>query len=283
MIELYFSKDNKSYIYFGKLSISLVNEHYNQKPGTQYFAIDPVDTNIYKSLKIVIKETYGGLKTYINQVYLYDEIPEIENKKSINESKKSFSTSIMNSSRQLQTKKNLANNLRNELLEDNKKIDNNNENKHFDSDSEDSMQNLPQKLYNFQDLSRISKLQDPIKPMTKKEVNIAHIRIQSFDNYSNKMDKNEIEEKVLDGISMNNNSILNNNHFKANSIDHPIVNKISKTTEDKNSKTLEDQLKDMESHLMKLKLDGTTDDTLKSKINCGKLKSFTITGNNNLN
>ena len=85
MIELYFSKDNKSYIYFGKLSISLVNEHYNQKPGTQYFAIDPVDTNIYKSLKIVIKETYGGLKTYINQVYLYDEIPEIENKKSINE------------------------------------------------------------------------------------------------------------------------------------------------------------------------------------------------------
>lgn len=110
-------------------------------------------------------------------MYLYDEIPEIENKKSINESKKSFSTSIMNSSRQLQTKKNLANNLRNELLEDNKKIDNNNENKHFDSDSEDSMQNLPQKLYNFQDLSRISKLQDPIKPMTKKEVNIAHIRI----------------------------------------------------------------------------------------------------------
>ena len=51
-----------------------------------------MDTNIYKSMKIVIKETYGGIKTYMNQIYLYEDFPEIENKKSISESKKSFST-----------------------------------------------------------------------------------------------------------------------------------------------------------------------------------------------
>lgn len=35
-------------------------------------------------MKIVIKETYGGLKTYLNQVFLFDDI--IESNKYTNES-----------------------------------------------------------------------------------------------------------------------------------------------------------------------------------------------------
>jgi hypothetical protein len=70
-----------------------------------------------------------------------------------------------------------------------------------------------------------------------------------------------------------------NNHNKANSIDQPFYNhKIVPNNEDKHNKTLEDQLKDMETHLMKLKLDQSSDNVIKSVLNSSKLKSCTIPG-----
>ncbi len=70
-----------------------------------------------------------------------------------------------------------------------------------------------------------------------------------------------------------------NIHNKANSIDQPFYNhKIVQNNEDKHNKTLEDQLKDMETHLLKLKLDQSSDNAIKSVLNASKLKSCTIPG-----
>ena len=93
-------------------------------------------------MKIVIKETYGGIKTYMNQIYLHEDFPEIENKKSISEIKKSFSTN---------NNKSYIKNKKNSLAEDRKENNNddiiNEENmKNVDTDSEDSLQNTPQHM-----------------------------------------------------------------------------------------------------------------------------------------
>ena len=92
-----------------------------------------------------------------------------------------------------------------------------------------------------------------------------------------KKDKNiDIDEKAFDGISLNSHSLVNI-HNKANSIDQPFYSvKNIQNNEDKHNKTLEEQLKDMETHLMKLKLDQSSDNALKSVLNSTKLKSCTI-------
>ena len=92
-----------------------------------------------------------------------------------------------------------------------------------------------------------------------------------------KKEKNiELDDKAFDGISLHSHSIVNN-HNKANSIDQPFLTG-KKTMEEKHNKTLEDQLKEMETHLMKLKLDQSSDNALKSVLGSSKVKSSTIPG-----
>ena len=69
-----------------------------------------------------------------------------------------------------------------------------------------------------------------------------------------------------------NNSYLNNSLIPTT--DKDIINRILRSTKVKNSKTLQDQLKDMESHLIKLKNDQTTDNTFRSIETNRKLKTF---------
>lgn len=115
-------------------------------------------------MKIVIKETYGGIKTYINQIYLHEDIPEPEQKKSANDSRKTLSSNSHN----FIPKSQVAKDLKKELSQEEKREDDEEENqKHLMTDSEDSLHNSPQKLCNIQDISRISK--EP-KPLLKKEV-----------------------------------------------------------------------------------------------------------------
>ncbi len=52
--------------------ISLINK----KSGNQYFALKPFDINCYKYIKLTIKETFGGNKTYLNKVFLFETLPE---------------------------------------------------------------------------------------------------------------------------------------------------------------------------------------------------------------
>lgn len=71
VIELQFSKDSPkgNLISFGKYEIAL-------KPGTQFFEIknNKLLDKRFKYMKVIIKEAHGGNRTYLNQVYLFDEL-----------------------------------------------------------------------------------------------------------------------------------------------------------------------------------------------------------------
>ena len=67
LIEIQASSDNKEYVSFGAFDVIM-------KPGRQFFVFPPVP---YKKklnyVKIIIKETYGGDRTYLNQIFFFDE------------------------------------------------------------------------------------------------------------------------------------------------------------------------------------------------------------------
>ncbi|KAL4473196.1 hypothetical protein ABPG72_015577 [Tetrahymena utriculariae] len=68
IIEFLVSTDNvKEYITWSTIYLEL-------KEGLQVFQIDPLGRR-YDFIKIIVKETYGGAKTYLNQVLLFEENP----------------------------------------------------------------------------------------------------------------------------------------------------------------------------------------------------------------
>lgn len=73
-IELQISEDNKYYY-------SLGNYELRMKPGKQFFTIDQ---NGYKNVKkvnyirIIIKEAFGETRTYLNQVFFFDETADLD-------------------------------------------------------------------------------------------------------------------------------------------------------------------------------------------------------------
>ncbi len=66
LIELQFSRDMVNFNTLGKFDIL-------QKPGVQMFNFDKIKCENVKLLKIVIKESHGGTRTYLNNVFLLDE------------------------------------------------------------------------------------------------------------------------------------------------------------------------------------------------------------------
>ena len=66
LIQLLISQDNNTFHSLGNFDLIL-------KPGTQYFILDKKNTSI-NYLKIVVKETYGGNRVYLNNIFLFDEI-----------------------------------------------------------------------------------------------------------------------------------------------------------------------------------------------------------------
>lgn len=82
LIEISISKDKKHFDILGNFDLCL-------KPGTQLFDIDPLSPDDVLYLKLIIKETFGGKKAYINNVFLYEAMPsdeDINNHNSMNES-----------------------------------------------------------------------------------------------------------------------------------------------------------------------------------------------------
>jgi len=67
IIELLASTDGNNFITWTVI-------HAELRAGVQLFQIDPLATR-YNFLKIVIKETFGASKTYLNQVFLFEENP----------------------------------------------------------------------------------------------------------------------------------------------------------------------------------------------------------------
>ena len=73
-IELSFSIDNKDFILVGIYELEL-------RPGTQFFKIENnfYPHNLVNYLKITITKTYGGIKTYINQIFLLETLNQSGN------------------------------------------------------------------------------------------------------------------------------------------------------------------------------------------------------------
>lgn len=82
LIEISISKDKKHFDILGNFDLCL-------KPGTQLFDIGPLSPDNVLYLKLIIKETFGGKKVYINNIFLYETMPsdeDINNHNSMNES-----------------------------------------------------------------------------------------------------------------------------------------------------------------------------------------------------
>jgi hypothetical protein len=72
VIELQFSKDNKTYLSYGKYDLAL-------KPGSQFFEIRnnqllEQTQSSFKFLKVIVKETYGNERCYMNQFYMFEDL-----------------------------------------------------------------------------------------------------------------------------------------------------------------------------------------------------------------
>lgn len=68
---LLFTK-TKHYISLGNYKLSL-------SVGTQIISFDQILFNDVEKIKFIIKESYGGNKVYINNIYLYEKIPDNNN------------------------------------------------------------------------------------------------------------------------------------------------------------------------------------------------------------
>ena len=79
-IQISFSENNNKYFLIGEFEL-------NMTPSPQFFQIDniTIKKNIkkIKYLKLIIKETFGGNRTYINQIFLYDDTIDINHNYSI--------------------------------------------------------------------------------------------------------------------------------------------------------------------------------------------------------
>ena len=67
LIDVYYSNDNKVYTFLGGFELELIG-------GVQMFKIENTKGNLndMKYIKLVIKRTYGGRRTYLNQVMFYE-------------------------------------------------------------------------------------------------------------------------------------------------------------------------------------------------------------------
>ena len=74
IIQVSFSENNNKYYVIGEFELSM-------SPSPQFFQFDniTIKKNIkkIKYLKLIVKETFGGNRTYINQIFLYDDKVDI--------------------------------------------------------------------------------------------------------------------------------------------------------------------------------------------------------------
>ena len=75
IIQILVSENNKKYFDLGDYELAM-------SPKIQYFQIENLDrikNKGIKFIKLIIKETFGGSRTYINQIFFYDEQSKINN------------------------------------------------------------------------------------------------------------------------------------------------------------------------------------------------------------
>ncbi|CAG9326638.1 unnamed protein product [Blepharisma stoltei] len=70
IIDLFVSQNNDDYTKWATLQMEF-------RAGAQYFPINQLSAS-YNYLKLVVIETYGASRTYLNQIYFFEEIPKVK-------------------------------------------------------------------------------------------------------------------------------------------------------------------------------------------------------------
>lgn len=65
---MFLSKDGIQFKHWSTLNLAF-------REGKQLFPIDPIGPS-YKYLEIIVKDTYGTARTYINQIFLIEKHPK---------------------------------------------------------------------------------------------------------------------------------------------------------------------------------------------------------------
>ena len=80
IVEILISKKNSPFISLGNYELSLCS-------GTQVLTTDEILFFDVTYVKFIIKETFGGYRTYINNVFLYEHLPETESVTKVTDSR----------------------------------------------------------------------------------------------------------------------------------------------------------------------------------------------------
>ena len=238
-IELYYSNDNKKYILIGIFELEL-------RPGTHFFKIENKN---YKSndkvnfIKIIVTQTYGGIKTYINQIFLLESLSNYDNNKFF----------------------------KNFYFENTLSNENKNENKSKNYNLE--MKKKQKKFEKILKSDKILKKQNQNKNDEKNQIKKLKIRtkendINSLSSHSNSssLDNDNINELPIDKKNFINNqnfsfpSFLTNSNYKSNDSTNLTTIARMKNSIDKNhllnkdfmQENLDNKLKEMNDYLKKI-------------------------------
>ena len=201
LVEILISKNNENnYISFGNFDLCL-------KPGRQLLQLDDendsnflsTENNDY-SLQIIIKETYGDKRTYINNIYLYENIDFMSSGNinsfnlidTIKEEDDSNSIFYLRESRERTLPRKKCNNSVNNNIIENSKIDeNNNINNQINSQSQ------PQSNNNL------------IIRVKSEEIKNKDLTIDEFEVITKTKNKeNKLNDKINNNINVNSNNIF---------------------------------------------------------------------------
>ncbi len=244
-IELYYSNDNKKYILIGIYELEL-------RPGTHFFKIENKNyksNNKVNFIKIIVTQTYGGIKTYINQIFLLDSLSDYDNNKFFKNFYFENTLSDENDNFQIYENKNKNKNYNLELKKKQKKFE-----KILKSDKRLKKQN--------------SKSQNKIKEKNQfKKLKIKtkenDINSLSSHNNSSSIDNDNINELPIDKKNFISNqnfsfpSFLTNSNYKSNDSTNLTTIAKMKNSIDKNNllnkdlmqENLENKLKEMKDYL----------------------------------
>jgi hypothetical protein len=232
-IELYYSNDNKEFILVGIYQLEL-------RPGTHFFKIENKNYPYSKQvnfIKINITKTYGGIKTYINQIFLLDTLSHYNNNQFFQNFY--FENTQSNENEDFQDNKNIINN----------KLNNYN----------NEIKKKQKKFEKILKSDKILKKRAKSKTLNKRIKNKIDINTLSSNNNSS-LSENEnklelpIEKK---NYSSNNNfsfpSFSNSNYKSNDSTNLTTIVKMKNTLEKKNKdlmkEDLENKLKEMNDYL----------------------------------
>ncbi len=228
-IELSFSIDNKDFILVGIYELEL-------RPGTQFFKIENnfYPHNLVNFLKITITKTYGGFKTYINQIFLLETLNQ-------------YGNNI------LYDQENIDNEEIEEIEDDKKYINDyyklkNKINKNYAQDIKNKQKDLEKILNSYKIINKVreNNFNPRVKLMKKK------ISINTLTSHNSINTKNEIEQNVNKNYLINENtsypsfSISNYKSFDStNQTSGKIKNTLEKIPKNSLKELLDFKLKDM--------------------------------------